>query len=178
MSKNENNKTFLEYLSGVKPIKKTNKIVKKIPSIKNTSKEEKKIIKKTKHKNPKKITTINNLSPSREVNKKIKRGKIQIDKKIDLHGLSVDSAKQLFIQTVLSCYHNNKRCILFVTGKGARKPKEPDGKSKLFYGKIRSSFIEWASSNDVKTKILNVQQASPRFGGDGAFFVYLRKNKN
>ena len=33
-------------------------------------------------------------------------------------------------------------------------------------------------AKDFKSKILNLQQANIKKGGDGAFFVYLRKNKN
>ena len=49
---------------------------------------------------------------------------------------------------------------------------------KLFYGKIRNSFLEWVNINEVKIKILSVEKADLKNGGDGAFFVYLRKNKN
>ena len=70
--------------------------------------------------------------------------------------------------------------MLFVTGKGLFKSKnyEESDKPKLYHGIIRSSFIEWAKSKKFSKYILSFEQASIEHGGDGAFYVYLRKNKN
>ena len=70
--------------------------------------------------------------------------------------------------------------MLFVTGKGLFKSKnhEESDKPKLYHGIIRSSFIEWASSKKLSKYILSFEQASIEHGGDGAFYVYLRKNKS
>ena len=59
-----------------------------------------------------------------------------------------------------------------------KKPADNFQNNKLYYSEIRNNFINWTSINKVQSKILNVQQAGPKHGGDGAFFVYLRKNKN
>ena len=50
--------------------------------------------------------------------------------------------------------------------------------NKLYYGKIRSSFLDWTRIAEIQAKILNVEQAPAKYGGDGAFLIYLRKNKN
>jgi DNA-nicking Smr family endonuclease len=55
------------------------------------------------------------------LNKKLKKGKIPIDKKIDFHGMSVFEAETLFSEIVINCYENHFRCLLFVTGKGVLK---------------------------------------------------------
>ena len=70
--------------------------------------------------------------------------------------------------------------LLFVTGKGLFKSKnyEESDKPKLYRGIIRASFIEWAKSKKFSKYILSFEQASIEHGGDGAFYVYLRKNKN
>ena len=51
-------------------------------------------------------------------------------------------------------------------------------KIKLFHGKIRENFQTWIFEKEVSSKILKVTPAGFFHGGDGAFFVYLRKNKN
>ena len=113
------------------------------------------------------------------VEKKIKKGKILISKKIDLHGYSVNQARKKFFNEIEKCFYSNKRCILFITGKGIKKNTINDfQEKKLYYGKIRNNFLNWISEERVYSKILNVQQADIKNGGDGAFFVYLRKNKN
>ena len=70
--------------------------------------------------------------------------------------------------------------MLFVTGKGLYKSKnyEESDRPKLYHGIIRSSFVEWASLKKFSKYILSFEQASIEHGGDGAFYVYLRKNKN
>ena len=107
------------------------------------------------------------------------KNKIPINRKIDFHGCSLNEAKKIFFNTINDCFSKNFRCILFVTGKGLVK-KETDypQDAKLYYGKIRNNFLDWANHSAVQSKILNVQQASTKTGGDGAFYVYLRKNKN
>ena len=108
----------------------------------------------------------------------MKKGRIKIDKKIDFHGLSLQNAKTLFLETINECFVQNHRCILFITGKGLyNQNKERHKNKKLYYGKIRNNILEWNQLHIVKSKILNVQRAGPEHGGDGAFFIYLRKNK-
>ena len=58
------------------------------------------------------------------------------------------------------------------------KNQNSEGRNKLFYGKIRNEFIKWTNEKGSGQKILNIEQAGMAYGGDGAFFVYLRKNKN
>ena len=92
---------------------------------------------------------------------------------------SVDEAKKIFFNTINDCFLKNFRCILFITGKGAIKRENDHSlNTMLYYGKIRNNFLDWVNHNAVQSKILNVQQANTKTGGDGAFFVYLRKNKN
>ena len=73
-----------------------------------------------------------------------------------------------------------QRCLLFVTGKGLFKIKNNtnENKPKLYHGVIRSAFSEWAKSNKFSKYILSFEQATIDHGGDGAFYVYLRKKKN
>ena len=180
----DNDKVFLQSLPGVQPIKRSNKITKPLPKQKTMLL--KKSIKLKKRKIEKTIKDAKKTSLSKELkieknstNKKLKKGKILINKKIDLHGYSLEEAKQTFLSTVNKCFLNNHRCILFITGKGIKKNTTNDfQEKKLYYGKIRNNFLNWVSEEGAYSKILNVQQADIKNGGDGAFFVYLRKNKN
>jgi len=181
MKKNTKN-IFLDSLVGVKPIKKSNKIKKPIPVQKSNT-----IIFSSLHlkKKPsvsenlieKKISKQSGIE-TKTVNKKLKKGRIPINKRIDFHGLSLLDAENLFLNTVKDCFNKNKRCILFITGKGIKKKiLEDDNKTKLYYGKIRSGFLNWINNSKVKHLILSLEQANLEHGADGAFFVYLRKKK-
>ena len=174
---------FLRSITGTKPIQKKDNIKKNISKNENLNTENiktKKIVIKNLVE-PKIITTgkkenNKNKIEITKINKKLKKGKIPPDKKIDFHGMSLIEAEELLCNTVISCYNTNKRCILFVTGKGVNK-KETDyrNETRLYYGKIRSTFSSWIRKPEIEKYILSVEQASMEFGADGAFFVYLRK---
>ena len=181
--KKKDKEAFLRSITGTKPIQKKDNIKKSILKNENLY---------TKNINTKKII-IKNLVESKtltiesqknnknkievtKINKKLKKGKIPPDQKIDFHGMSLVEAEELLCNAVVNCYNTNKRCILFVTGKGVNK-KETDcgNKTRLYYGKIRGAFSSWIRKPEIEKYILSVEQASMEYGADGAFFVYLRK---
>ena len=173
---------FLKKMKGVKPLNKDKRNTKKT----NTNKKFEKINKKNEikkiDKNPffenKKNTSEFNLLFG-EVNKELKKGKVKIDRRLDLHGYSLHEARQKFEIEVKKNYSKNKRCLLVITGKGVHKKtiNEEDLSPKLFYGKIKNSIINWINDEGLKKYILTYQDAGIENGGDGAIFVYLRKNK-
>ena len=179
---NNSDDVFLKQMKGVSPIKKNNRIKKE--DFKTIYKSGKKNIPKQK-----KIITSNVNTEKKnsefflekiDLKKGIKKGSFNIDKKIDFHGRSLLESEDLFNNTIIESYNSGQRCLLFVTGKGLYKSKnyEESDKPKLYHGIIRSSFVEWASSKKFSKYILSFEQASIEHGGDGAFYVYLRKNKN
>ena len=177
-----NNDVFLKQMKGVNPIKKNNRIKKEEPKI-NYKSEKKNTLKKQKIITPNVSIVIKKSEFSLEkidLKKGIKKGSFHIDKKIDFHGKSLLDSEERFNNTIIESYKSGQRCLLFVTGKGLFKSKKLDesDKPKLYHGIIRSSFIEWARSKKFSKYILSFEQASIEHGGDGAFYVYLRKNKN
>ena len=179
---NNNNDFFLKQMKGVSPIKKNNRIKKEDPKT-NYKSEKKNIVKKPEAITPNVNTIIKNSEFSLEkidLKKGIKKGSFHIDKKIDFHGKSLLDSEEWFNNTIIESYNSGQRCLLFVTGKGLFKSKklEESDKPKLYHSIIRSSFIEWARSKKFSKYILSFEQASIEHGGDGAFYVYLRKNKN
>ncbi len=183
MTKNNNNNIFLSSVSGTKPIKKSDRIKRPIPKQGIQTKKNPKPIKKEESNEPAKKTKPRRTTEYRieinKTNKMLKKGRVQINKKIDFHGNSLIEAKQIFDHTINDCFQNGSRCILFITGKGLKQEgKSESEKNKLYRGKIREEFLFWVREKKHSNKILNVQQASIRHGGDGAFFVYLRKHKD
>ena len=179
---NKNDDIFLKQMKGVSPIKKNNRIKKEDPKT-NYKFEKKNIVKQKKPATPYVSTEIKNSEfflEKIDLKKAIKKKSFHIDKKIDFHGKSVLESEEQFNNTIIESYNNGQRCLLFVTGKGLFKSKnyEESDKPKLYHGIIRSSFVEWARSKKFSKYILSFEQASIEHGGDGAFYVYLRKNKN
>jgi len=175
---------FLKKMQGVEPIKKTNKLGKGIKKsiIKKNPTTNQKIKYKKKQEPAPTIKTTGFKYEKHNINKNLRKGKVKINKKIDFHGTTLFNAEEIFGETIKRSYKNNERCILFVTGKGLRRKKTDTHLSqntpKLFYGKIRSSLKQWAEKSELAKYILAVERASVEHGGDGAFYVYLRKRKN
>ena len=180
---NDENELFLKQMKGVTQIKKNDrvqntKIIKKTKLIKNNQKP-------NTNSNPERNTTTKIQKPSLSlervnIKKNIKKNILKIDKKIDFHGKSLLEAQEIFSSTIISCFNQHKRCLLFITGKGVFKPKNHDASisPKLYHGVIRASFFDWVSSKKLSKYILSYEQAAIEHGSDGAFYVYLRKNKN
>ena len=178
---------FKNKMKGVKPLKK-NTIVKKneiklnknITKILNNDQEEKKKQNSIKQKTTKEASNFS--LAFNNINKDLKKGRIKIDRRIDLHGFSLLDAQEKFTNEVIKMYNSNKRCILVITGKGAHNHNQDKGhfddeKPKLFYGKIKNSIISWIKNETLKKYILTYQNAGIDYGGDGAIFIYLRKKK-
>ena len=175
---------FIKKMTGVIPITKKNKIKKEIKKIPKNIKFTKKTNPENGlHKNISEIKKTEYKKEPQKINKKLRRGKVNIDTKVDFHGSSLVEAENIFYQTIIDSYNSNKRCILFVTGKGLGLNKKDnhenhEKKPKLFYGKIRSSFVDWLNKDEFSRYILTYERAKIEDGGDGAFYVYLRKKKN
>ena len=178
---NNSDDVFLKQMKGVNPIKKNNRIKKE--DLKSNYKFEKKsTIKQKKTITSNISTTIKNSEfflEKIDLKKGIKKGSFHIDKKIDFHGKSLLESEKQFNNTIIESYNSGQRCLLFITGKGLFKSKnyEESYKPKLYHGIIRASFVEWARSKKFSKYILSFEQASIEHGGDGAFYVYISKNK-
>jgi DNA-nicking Smr family endonuclease len=178
---NNDDDIFLKKMKGVNPIKKNNK-VKKEELIKNYKFVNKKKTKytNTKLSNPdKKIKNSEFNLEKMDLRKSIRKGSFNIDKKIDFHGKTLIESEERFNKTIIECYNSGLRCLLFVTGKGLFKSRNAEKieKPKLYHGVIRSSFVQWVKSNKLSRYVLSFEKASIEHGGDGAFYVYLRKKK-
>ena len=188
MSEYKKNKDiFLQSIGNVKPLKKSNRNFKEInlSPIKTTKtvKAENKsnnITPKTKIPKTKIEDEVNKNNLNKEsylLKRKLRKGDVSIDRKVDFHGLSLEQAKRKFVKIIDECFYSNARCILFITGKGIKKSNYSTTHAKLFHGIIRENFQKWVLEKGVASKILSVTPAGFSHGGDGAFFVYLRKSK-
>ncbi len=175
---------FLKKMQGVKPLKKNQRSALFNKKINN---KDKKPVKPQQNKtsntfiNQKNSIEQNYEIEFGEINKQLKKGKIKIDRRVDLHGYSLIKAKEKLESEIIKCHSRNMRCILFVTGKGAVPKKEAldeydEVPPKLFYGKIKNNIALWLREEKLSKYVLTYQNANHEQGGDGAIFVYLRKN--
>ena len=98
--------------------------------------------------------------------KEIKTGKFKVQSKLDLHGYSLKEAESFFYEFIKKCFNSKKRNILVISGKGEH------GK-----GKIKLSIPIWIASPILSHLIHFYSFAAPKDGGDGAYYIRLRKKE-
>lgn len=96
--------------------------------------------------------------------KRVRRGRVEIDAKIDLHDLTQIKAKPALHRAIMRASNRNKKCILVVTGKGMRGD-----------GVLRRSFPIWIADPTVRPLIASYAPAHIRHGGGGAWYVFLKR---
>ncbi|MDJ1009441.1 MAG: Smr/MutS family protein [Paracoccaceae bacterium] len=101
---------------------------------------------------------------------KLKKGRTGPDGRIDLHGMTVDEAHGALITFVLSCQARGDRLLLVITGKGRDQAPAPAER-----GILRRQVPHWLALPPLNGAVLDVTPAHRRHGGDGAFYVYLRR---
>ncbi len=113
------------------------------------------------------------LDPGRPVDidrrnwERLKRGQIRIERKLDLHGRTQTESHDELERFLTMASVSGLRCILVVTGKGGI-----DGR-----GVLRQMVPRWLDEAGNRQKVLTYCPAQPRHGGDGAFYVLLRRRR-
>ncbi|MCO6384179.1 Smr/MutS family protein [Oceanicola sp. 502str15] len=105
---------------------------------------------------------------------RMKRGKLKPEGRIDLHGMTLAEAHPRLVRFVHGASADGKRLVLVITGKGRTRPDD-EGPIPSRPGVLRRQVPDWLSRPPLSALVLEVTPASLRHGGDGAFYVYLRR---
>lgn len=108
------------------------------------------------------------LPQSLDINKdkKVRRGRVEVESKIDLHDMTQDEAKPALYKAIARASRRNYRCVLVVTGKGLR-----------LNGVLRRNFPSWIEDPLIRPLISTYAQAHVRHGGTGAWYVFLKSSQ-
>lgn len=108
--------------------------------------------------------------------KNVRRGKVQIDDTLDLHGLTQIAAQARLEGFIIKSVWENMRCVLVITGKGDffNAPKDIMRAPK---GILRERFREWLDAPNLRPFIAGISQANLKHGGAGAFYVLLKRRE-
>ena len=107
----------------------------------------------------------------------LKRGKLQPEYILDLHGMNTVIAKKKSIEFIKYNYLNGKRLLLIITGKG-KSTRTSFIENGNQIGIIRKSLKSWLYESEMRIKILGIVSSHINHGGEGAFYIYLKKNKS
>jgi DNA-nicking Smr family endonuclease len=103
---------------------------------------------------------------NREVAKRLHKGEFSLQGYIDLHGLTVENAREAFEQFLKESIATGKRMVLIVHGRGLSSPAAPILKSKV---------IEWLTTGPWRKWVIAFTSARLCDGGTGATYVLLRR---
>ena len=96
--------------------------------------------------------------------RKLKSGQIPFEGSIDLHGMTVDKARELLWEFLAEANTIEIRCVRVTHGKAQRK----DGRNPI----LKSHVNTWLRQH---TKVLGFTSCIPRHGGTGSVYVLLKR---
>lgn len=99
----------------------------------------------------------------------LRRGGIAIDARLDLHGCTRRDAARKVAAFLAQSAHRGLRCVLVITGQGR---SDPLAEAR---GVLRSALEAWLNGPATRPFVLACVPARGRDGGQGAFYVLLRR---
>ena len=99
-------------------------------------------------------------------------------KTIDLHGLTLIQANKIIEEFIFKSYEENINKLTVVTGKGLHSQNEKDPYVSKDLSILKYSVPEFIQNNkNLMNIIYEIKEANNEDGGEGAFYIYLKKNK-
>ena len=119
-------------------------------------------------------------------NEKLPNKDIKLDKKkllkirsIDLHGYTLQQANKSIENFIIKSYQEKINKLIVVTGKGIHSQNEKDPYVSKDLSILKYSVPEFISNNKNLMKIIyEMKDAKIEDGGEGAFYIFLKKNKS
>jgi DNA-nicking Smr family endonuclease len=109
---------------------------------------------------------------------KLKRGSLEPEARLDLHGLTETAAHHALTAFVHQAMRRGLRLILVVTGKGVGEGRDGAADRDPFArprGVLRQLTPRWLKEPGLARFVAEMTPAHRRHGGEGALYVYLRK---
>ncbi len=102
----------------------------------------------------------------RRTAEKHRRGRLPVEARLDLHGLTQDEAHRALERFLPRAQESGCRSVLVITGKGSR-----DGTR----GVLKEAVPRWLNQSPLRALVLSISWAQPKDGGAGALYVLLRR---
>ena len=108
-----------------------------------------------------------------KTHRRMTQGRIAPEARIDLHGMTLAIAQPVLTRFVLDARARGARLVLVITGKG--RPGGPEAPLPVRPGALRHHVPHWLHMPPLGAIVLQVRPAHPRHGGEGAYYVWLRR---
>jgi DNA-nicking Smr family endonuclease len=113
--------------------------------------------------------------------KRLRSGRVEIEARVDLHGLRQDEAHAALRTFLYRSQSRDLRWVLVITGKGKAESRNPDSAFAMsdigVRGVLRRNVPRWLEEPDLRPLIISYAIAAPHHGGEGALYVHLRKRR-
>ena len=97
-------------------------------------------------------------------------------KKLDLHGTSLNEANKKVEKFILEAFNQGYRKVLIITGKGLRSKVKDNPYVSEQFSILKNSIPEFIKENSIlNQKVIKIVEADKKHGGDGAFYIFLKK---
>lgn len=101
--------------------------------------------------------------------KRLRSGDVELDRVLDLHGMSLDTAWAAIDRSLEQAIACGERVVLLVTGH--HRPGEPP----VERGRIRAAVHDWLAASRYASSIASVRGAHRRHGGGGSLYLILKR---
>ena len=112
--------------------------------------------------------------------RRIARGHVEIDARLDLHGLRQADAERRLRTFLLRAHADGLRTVLVITGKGGARDSENGfaASDRSERGVLKRSVPFWLEAPELRDCVAGIAPAHVRHGGSGALYIHLRKMRN
>ena len=104
----------------------------------------------------------------RPVKKKLARGHLALEAKLDLHGMIQSEAHSILLDFLHRAHRRGLRHVLVITGKGSSLGSD---------GALKRAVPMWFSKPDFRGLISSYEPAAHHHGGEGALYVRLARQR-
>jgi DNA-nicking Smr family endonuclease len=113
--------------------------------------------------------------------RKIRSGAVDIEARIDLHGMRQDEAHSALVGFLRRCLGKGQRWVLVITGKGKASGDDADVPFDMTRdrgrGVLKRNVPRWLEEPDVRLMVVSYTTAAIQHGGEGALYVHLRTKR-
>jgi DNA-nicking Smr family endonuclease len=97
---------------------------------------------------------------------KIRRGRLEVDARLDLHGMRQDEAQRALAGFLRRAQQDGARIAIVVTGKGQSREEG---------GVLRRVVPMWLQAPALREIVVGFGEAARHHGGEGALYVRIRR---
>ncbi|MEP9397649.1 Smr/MutS family protein [Mesorhizobium sp. KR2-14] len=98
---------------------------------------------------------------------KLAKGRLPIEGRVDLHGMTQEEAYSLLLSFLGRAYAGGVRYVLVITGKGSSSGGE---------GVLRRAVPGWLATPPFRVLVSSHDHAARKHGGAGALYIRLRRH--